>query len=194
MTTVLYDSEINTVEQLMQSDIKILATKGQMEFQMENGKHFPQKMIDFFVIAESEEDVIYHRDQMDTRYGYLVPSDRWGYYAKQQELLRKPLFKYSEICTGQYFVTYPMKFDNHLEEPLKYCIMLCQQYGLVNAWTDRSFRDAIEMDIFEILIDGNPDNVQALDLSFFSIGWALLLTGQILGGLVFILEVVVKHN
>lgn len=194
MTTVLYEPEIDTVEKLLRSDIKILAIKRQMELHLTLG-NLPSAMEKHYVIEKSgdDDDVIEYRDAMDTTYGYMTPTDRWRYYSKQQELLLRPLFRFSDICTGRYFVTYPMKFDNHLEEPLKYCIMLCQQFGLIRAWTDRSFRDAIEMNIFEILKDDNSNNVEPLDISFFNIGWTLLLVGKLLGGLVLLLEIILNR-
>lgn len=189
MTTVLYEAKVDSVEKLLKSDIQIFATKRQLELQLITGKIPKELSKNFFIEKSGDEDIVVReRDAMNTNFGYMTPSDRWSYFAKQQELLRRPLFTYSEICTGRYYVTYPMKHDSHLEEPLKYCIMLCQQYGLIKAWTDQSFRDAIDMDMFKILKDENPSNFRPLNISFLNIGWFLLLNGLIISGIVFMIE------
>lgn len=195
LTTVLYEGEIKTVDDLMNSGITILNTKSLALQHMKLGK-FPIRFLNSFEIVddEFEYEIRTIRDSLNTNYGYYCESDRWNHFRKQQSLLRRKLFTWTNICFGRYYVTFPMLHDNHLSEPLKYFSMSCQQFGLFEAWSARSFRDALAMRMFSILRDGKSDDFKSLGLDFFLIAWWTLTLGLGLSCVAFVFELSKKFK
>lgn len=194
LTTILFEEDIETMDQLLKSDIKIMAVNWQFEslFEYYNITDFPYENI-VNISLDRIDYIIDHRDNLNTSYGYMVPSDMWNIFAKEQELLRRPLFKLSKICYTRFYASFPIKQDTYIEQPLKYLIMLSQQFGLLKAWGNRSFRDAIRADIFHLLRDETLNDFEALSPKFFTIAFGILIGGILLSCLTFFIEILVKY-
>lgn len=178
LTTILYEKEVDTIEDLMKSGIKILNTKHLIATHMRLGR-FPKEFLSCFEIVDNdkEDEVISLRDSLNTSYAYSCSSDRWNHFEKQQELLRWKLFRWTKICFGRYYVTYPMLPDTHLSEPLRYFSMTCQQMGLFKAWPARSLRDVLNMKWYSILREEKANDFEPLEVDFFRIAWWTLFFG-----------------
>lgn len=189
LTTILYGKEVDTIEDLAKSGIQILNTKQTTMTHMRLGR-FPEEFLNCYKTIDNdrEDEIISLRDNLNTSYAYACSSDRWNHFEKMQELLRWKLFRWTKICFGRYYVTYPMLHDTHLSEPLRYFSMSCQQMGLFRAWPARTFRDAMNMKMYSILREETPNDFEALEVNFLRIAWWILLLGLGSAGLVFAFE------
>lgn len=193
LTTILYENDLETIDDLIHSNVKIMIVDWQLEDLFQYFNIHIKAMINFVNVSyEFSNDVVVHRNSLNTSYGYLVPSDMWKIFQKEQELLRRPIFKLSQICYTTFFSSFPIKQDSYIEQPIKYFIMLSQQFGLFEAWEHRSFRDAINAKIYYLLKDNTENDYEALSVSFFAIGWWLLFCGLFIGCVTCGIEVLLK--
>lgn len=183
LTTPTAQQQIDTVEDVIAANLPIMM----MEYEYEKLKNmnYPQKFLDLIVIGTKSE-MDRHRDHLNSSFGYSTQSDRWEFLNKQQQYLKKPLFRASSICIGPYYHVFPIQMDSHLSKPLKNFIMEASQFGLMSHWQSEAFGDALYMHyVHMILIDLNP---VPLTMAFFRLIWIVWWLGLILSGLAFVFE------
>lgn len=189
VTTLLYDKEIETFEDMKRFGRKILNTKSETDLHMRKGEFLQEYRSVFKEVDDSmANEIIEMRDNFNTSYAYSCVSDRWTHFRWQQNLLNRKIYKWTDICWGRYYAVFPMMIDNHLEEPFKYFNLVCRMYGLFEQWSPKSFRDAVRMKVLKMVRDDKHTGFSPLDLDFFFFGWCFLSIGLGFACIVFALE------
>lgn len=195
LTTVLFEKDIETIDDLLRGHVKILLIDFQMTDLFEHYNLTDKASNKFVNVSyESYGYVLEQRNRLNTSFGYLVPSDMWKIFQKEQELLRRPIFKLSRICYTTFFASFPIKQDTYIGQPLKYLILLSQQFGLFKAWEGRSFRDALHAKLFHLHRDNTANDYDDLSPSFFALAWWFLFGGLALSCLACMMEMLYKFS
>lgn len=187
VTTVLYEKDVKTIDDLLNSNVKVMVTNRMLweAFQYFN---LPITALRNFVNVSSD------KYNFSRSYAYFVASDTWRILEMEQRRLKRPIYKWSEICYSAYYITFPIKEDSYIENPIKYLTMLSQQVGLYKAWEERSFRDAINGNIYSYVKANIPSDYNDLNLSFFATGWWILGVGLLLASIAFGVELLIKTS
>ncbi|KAH8279099.1 hypothetical protein KR026_001831 [Drosophila bipectinata] len=184
-TTAPAQHQVNTVDDVVKANLRILMLSLERERMEKSPRQYPPSyMRQVETVDKHVMDM--HREPFNTSFGYTVSSDRWRYLDMQQNHLRKPIFRLSDICEGPFYHVFPMKLDSHLRSPMTEYIMIAQQAGLMNHWKREAFWEAIHLGRVKVhIVDEEP---KALSLSFFSSMLRTWTFGLVVAGLAFAAE------
>uniref|UniRef100_A0A1A9WV32 Ionotropic glutamate receptor C-terminal domain-containing protein n=1 Tax=Glossina brevipalpis TaxID=37001 RepID=A0A1A9WV32_9MUSC len=149
LTASLPDSQINTMADLLATDLKVMVMEHELPILKSAGFHseFLKRLIPV------KKDIMdFHRDHLNTTYGYSSQTDRWHFLNKQQVQLNYPLFHLSEICIGPYYLVFPIHEDSILHKSLRYFILYTAQYGLQVYWSRGAFADALALKYVNMMV------------------------------------------
>lgn len=183
LTTLAYDKQLETVEDIVDYNIKILGDfLTRMEADSLLGESF--EIMDF-------KDVIERLLSFDTSSSYGVYSFQWDYIKRSQILLKRRLFAFTNICSKPNGLSYlgPIsiaKYYSDLES--KMFVIKIQQSGLLKYWEEMSFYKMQEVGNFSFLRD-DEEIRSPLDFEFYKVGWIISFFGWFGGLVVFVCEV-----
>ncbi|KAH8278582.1 hypothetical protein KR018_005469, partial [Drosophila ironensis] len=132
------------------------------------------------------------RDSFDTRYGYMMPLEKWSLIKEQQQVFSSPLFTLREdLC---FYHTIPIAFpivDNSVfRDPLERLILDVTATGLLDRWHDIAFTEMIRAGQLSLVDRGQPKEFRAMKVEDLE---RVLLAGGLLLGLatlVFLMEMI----
>ncbi|XP_017864735.1 PREDICTED: uncharacterized protein LOC108615016 [Drosophila arizonae] len=186
LTTTLVGEQVDTFEQLIAQQQKILVKHHEVEMVLQQvPPHLLQQVTRLVVGSEAGEQVSALLS-FNLSYSYPFTVERWDFFTLQQQYAMKPIFRFSSVCLGAPVIGYPMRRDSHLESPLKHFIMRIQSIGLFQHWVVSDFNDALKAGYVH-LID-NSLGFKALDLDTLRLGWFVLLCGWLLAAVAFVCE------
>lgn len=187
MTTTVFKSSLNTVDDLIEEGIPILAQDFDARILFfKDSKHDSLKIQSILNIVSPEE---FHeqRNNFNQSFAYPISSDRWDFLTKQQTFLKRPLFRYSNICFSENLpVSFLMKYDNHLQDSLNHFALRMYATGILFYWVERDFEVAVmmqEMKRLQTHVELNPVTLETL-----LVAWLLLVVGLALSGISFAVE------
>lgn len=173
LATTLFGKQINTLHELFETGLKVMVRFNDSESLKEFGipDYFRERLL-----VKSGNIVAEHRDQLNSSYAYVVSSDRWFFHEMQQEKMKVHRLRYSEVCYGQYLLTFPLWYDSMFLEPLNYFLINSEATGLINHWskkTSRDFQRITKMNVSYIEPEAMP-----MDFVFFTYAWLCILIGS----------------
>ncbi|KAH8270780.1 hypothetical protein KR018_001440 [Drosophila ironensis] len=184
-TTAPPQRQVNTVQDVVDANLRVLMLGLEYERMKKSPQQYPDSyMHQVNVVDKHVMDM--HREPFNTTFGYTVSSDRWRYLEMQQNHLRKPIFRLTDICEGPFYHVFPMHLDSHLRSPMTEYIMIAQQAGLMHHWKREAFWEAIHLGRTKVHIVKEEPN--ALSLSFFSSMLRTWTLGLVLSGVAFAVE------
>ncbi|KAI9583661.1 uncharacterized protein LOC119635837 [Glossina fuscipes] len=183
LTASLPDSQINTVADLLATDLKIIVMEHELPILKAIG--YDDAFLKRFVPVK-KNFMDSHRDRLNATYAYSSQTDRWNFVKIQQLQLKYPVFHLSEICIGPYYLVYPIREDSVFYKPLKYFILYAHQYGLQTHWNREAFSEALALKYVSML-DVNEE-IKPLSMNFFRSIWLIWGIGITLSGAAFIVE------
>lgn len=151
LTTSLPSTQIYTVDDVVRANLRIKVFDYEYERLESMSAQYPQRFLQQIDIVD-KQFMDQHRDTMNTSYGYSIQTDRWKFLNMQQQFLKKPLFRLSDICMGPFHHVFPMYADSHLQVPLKYFIMHASQSGLLAYWQKSAFAEAVRLKLVKIIL------------------------------------------
>ncbi|KAH8312186.1 hypothetical protein KR044_009738, partial [Drosophila immigrans] len=154
---------------------------------------YTEKMRSYEAIFNIEPDFeryLRRRDSFDTRFGYMMPQDKWHVVRQQQLVFTSPLFSLREdLCFYRGIpIAFPIASDSVFREPLDRLIHEATATGLMAHWRDMAFSEMITAGKLTLADLGQPNEFRAMrlmDLHHILIGGASLMT---LAFIVFLLE------
>ncbi|XP_030387843.1 uncharacterized protein LOC115634320 [Scaptodrosophila lebanonensis] len=177
--------QLNSVQDIIDANLKLKVLDFEYEHMLRFPKQFTSRFLQQVEIVEKRDFDIY-RDTLNASHGYSVTSDRWVFLDQQQQHLRKPLFRLTNICSGPFYHVYPISRDSHLRSPLQGFIMIVMQSGIMDHWSSEAFLEALHLGYLHMAIVN--DQPKPLSLSFFSSIVRTWCVGLLLAGLAFALE------
>ncbi|KAH8337688.1 hypothetical protein KR074_006997 [Drosophila pseudoananassae] len=151
-----------------------------------------EKYSSIFQFQASYKEFLLLRDSFDTRYGYMMPLEKWSLVKEQQKVFSSPLFTLREDLCFYHTVpiVFPIAENSVFREPLQQLILDVTATGLLDRWHDMAFTDMIKAGQLSLVDRGKPKEFRAMKLQDLD---QILIAGGLLLGLatlVFLLEVV----
>lgn len=189
MTSYLTSSpaprQLNTLQDIIEADLRILVQRYEYDCIARSAQNFSKRFLQQFLVTASES-LGDGRDQLNSSFGYLLPSDRWNFLHMRQKHLRWPLFHLTKICSGPYYHVFPMPIDSHLRSAHQNYILISMQAGLEAYWSRQVFWDVLRLRRFRLFVPSEEPT--PLSMSFLS---SMMLTwcfGLGLAGIAFCFE------
>uniref|UniRef100_A0A6P4FNV7 Uncharacterized protein LOC108051527 n=1 Tax=Drosophila rhopaloa TaxID=1041015 RepID=A0A6P4FNV7_DRORH len=178
-------------ESIQQSNIKVVIWSPDYEtlqFYYVNMRKYSS----IFQLHPDYKEFIHLRDSFDTRYGYMMPMEKWLLIKEEQRVFSSPLFSLNEdLC---FYHTVPIVFpivNNSLfREPLNRLILDVTATGLLNRWRDMAFTEMIKAGQLHLEDRSKPKEFRPMKVEDLEQIWRM--GGFMLGfaSLVFLLELI----
>ncbi|XP_020716855.1 uncharacterized protein LOC101454538, partial [Ceratitis capitata] len=136
-------SPVQTIDDLLERGIKVA---GSMKYLIwiSNTKRY-RKYANNFTIFENYSAYHLKRDELDTRYAFLV-TDMWPLYEEQQKYFTRPLFRLSNICLGaRYPMVLALQRNSIHREAMHKHVLYLSEAGLIDYWQRHIFVEFLDM-------------------------------------------------
>lgn len=178
-----------TYDDILASKLKVVAWKPECAELVGRLLEF-RKYETMFLVEPDFNRYLALRDTLDTRYGYMITTNRWVLINEQQKVFSRPLFqKRDDFC---FFNNIPFGFPLHensvFMEPVQKLIMELAETGLYYHWITTGFSeliDAGEMHFVDLSPHREFRAMQIQDLQYVWYGYAFMV---VLSSLVWLLE------
>lgn len=176
-------TKVDTLDALIQKNIKVLFFSYEADYyiRISNNKAFEKNIVR---VSLPELDQLRNKLK-NTTFAYTLGEDRTFYYFKQQERLKRPLFRVMEDCLMILQFGFPMPLDSPFLTPLDNFITRILQSGLIHKWEKDGIDDGILSGDLDIMKEDFEDfrPVYFRDLHF---AWLCLIIGITMSILAFI--------
>jgi len=190
VTTAPKQPAFRSYDDILASKVKVVAW--QPEYAELFGRLLEfRKYEPMFLVEPDFNRYLALRDSMDTRYGYMIATNRWVLINEQQKVFSRPLFqKRDDFC---FFNNIPFGFPLHensvFMEPVLKLIMELAETGLTFHWITTGFTELIEAGEMHF-VDLSPHRefraMQIQDLQYVWYGFAFMV---VFSSLVWLLEI-----
>lgn len=186
-TIILVGEQLDTFESLIDAQLPILTKFHEIDMVLEQVPPELVPKVKKLIIGSNSSVQMAHLLNFNNSYAYPVTEERWSFLSLQEQYANKPINRFSKICLGSPCISYPMRLDSHLEEPLTHFILDVQMAGLDFHWLTSDFKDALLAGYVKLVNNVFP--FKALDLYTLCTAWVLLIGGLSIASLVFLLEI-----
>jgi len=182
---------LSSYESIKRSNTKVVIWKPEYEMLL----HLSESMKKFspiFQLHKDYEEFLHLRDSFDTRYGYMMPMEKWSLMKDQQRVFSSPLFSLQEdLCVFRTIpIVFPIANNTIFKEPLDRLILDVTGTGLLSHWRDMAFTEMIKAGLLGLVDRGHPKEFRAMKLKDLEKVWRCW--GYMLGlaTFVFVLELI----
>nr|XP_016927029.2 uncharacterized protein LOC108007783 [Drosophila suzukii] len=190
VTTAPKQPAFRSYDDILASKVKVVAWKPEYAELFGRLLEF-RKYEPMFLVEPDFNRYLALRDSMDTRYGYMIATNRWVLINEQQKVFSRPLFqKRDDFC---FFNNIPFGFPLHensvFMEPVLKLIMELAETGLTFHWITTGFTELIEAGEMHF-VDLSPHRefraMQIQDLQYVWYGFSFMV---VFSSLVWLLEI-----
>ncbi|KAH8382392.1 hypothetical protein KR009_003307 [Drosophila setifemur] len=182
---------LTSYESIKNSNVKVVVWKPEYETLIRVNEGMG-RYSSIFQVEPEYKMFLQLRDSFDTRYGYMMPMEKWSLVKEQQRVFSSPLFTLREdLC---FYHTIPIGFpianNSVFREPLERLILDVTATGLLDRWHDMAFTDMIRAGQLGLVDRGKPKEFRAMQLEDLQQIW---VTGGLLLGfatIVFFMELI----
>ncbi|XP_022209518.2 uncharacterized protein LOC111065588 [Drosophila obscura] len=139
-----------------------------------------EKYESIFQLEPDYKKFIALRDSFNTKYGYMLPLEKWLLITEQQKVFSSPLFTMREdLCFFRAIpIVFPIKENSIFQEALDRLIQEVLETGLLNHWREMAFTEMIKAGQLSLVDRGKPKEfraMQLMDLQHISQAFGLML-------------------
>lgn len=189
LTTVVYDTKIEKISDVVKSNLYLEVDYVSWDYLQRVSRNFSAllELKRNRTIINRASSFVKRRNSLEANRIFPIAKDIWEFLEMQQQFMKSPLFRLTNICFTNSFSSFLMKNDSPLEDPLNNFILASKESGLFQFWKDESFKVAVRaaLAFFKRDIDRNIP----LGMDFFLGLSVFLFYGLALAGLGFIYEV-----
>ncbi|XP_054088734.1 uncharacterized protein LOC105210763 [Zeugodacus cucurbitae] len=171
LTVTLFRAQINTMDDLIASNISVMIINYELEFLRSGGDELPANF-SRLLLPVDPATYSQHQVQFNMSFAYFITEEKWRFLNLQQQYLKQRLFKLSDICFGSYHLTYPLQPDSFLHRNLAYFIYRIHSSGLFYHYERTAFDYAVHAGLVERTRD-NPEFIAA-DMQHLLVVFAML--------------------
>ncbi|KAI8128994.1 hypothetical protein CVS40_2053 [Lucilia cuprina] len=142
LTVTIIRKQINSLAELIESQLPIMIIDYELEFLLEAQFDLPLK---FWQLLRPVNSSTFYRHQftLNSSYGYFTTYDTWHFLNLQQKHLKPALFRYTDICFGDYHLAFPMITESPIWRDVEYLMLRIHSSGLYYYHEQKSFEYAI---------------------------------------------------
>lgn len=178
--------QLTSYESIRHSNIKIVIWKPEYEMLLFFSENM-EKYSSIFQLQEDYKEFLHLRDSFDTRYGYMMPMEKWSLMKEQQRVFSSPLFSLQDdLCVFHTVpIVFPMVKNSIFKEPFDRLILDVTATGLLSRWRDMSFTEMIKAGQLGLEDRGHPKEFRAMKVGdliqiWRFVGWMLGLATIVL--------------
>uniref|UniRef100_A0A1I8NQI0 Ionotropic glutamate receptor C-terminal domain-containing protein n=1 Tax=Stomoxys calcitrans TaxID=35570 RepID=A0A1I8NQI0_STOCA len=141
LAVTVIKADVNTIEDVIHDHLPVMIIDYELEFLKAQGIDLPSKFIDLLRPVNSS---VFQKHQLhlNTSHAYFTTYDLWHFLNMQQEHLRPPLFRYTDICFGNYHLAFPMVAESPIWRDIEYLMLRIHSSGLYYYHEKKSFEYA----------------------------------------------------
>ncbi|KAH8356353.1 hypothetical protein KR084_005578 [Drosophila pseudotakahashii] len=145
-----------------------------------------------FQLHKDFKEFLHLRDSFDTRYGYMMPLEKWSLMREQQKVFSSPLFSLQEdLCVYHTVpIVFPIANNTVFREPLNRLILDVTATGLLSHWRDMVLTEMIKAGQLELADRGHPKEFRAMQVEDLEEIWRCVGYMLVLATFVFFLELI----
>ncbi|XP_017128853.1 uncharacterized protein LOC108147076 [Drosophila elegans] len=178
-------------ESIEQSNVKVVIWTPEYET-LRSYSHIMDKYLSIFQLQPDYKEFLQLRDSFDTRYGYMMPLEKWSLVKEQQKVFNSPLFSLrDDLCVFHTVpIVFPIASNSIFREPLDRLILDVTESGLLLYWRDMALTEMIKADQLKLADRSKPTEFRAMKVGDLAQIWCM--AGLMLGlaTLFFILELI----
>ncbi|XP_017072506.2 uncharacterized protein LOC108108820 [Drosophila eugracilis] len=182
---------ITTFESIKNSNLKVVMWTPEYKMLLYLSENM-EKYSSIFKLEDNYKEFLQLRDSFDTRFGYVMPIEKWALMNEQQKVFSSPLFSLQEnLCFYHTIpVVFPIMNNSIFREPLESLILDATATGLLSRWRDMTFTELIKAGQLALVDRGHPKAFRAMKVKDLEKIW---VCGGFMLGLatfVFLLEII----
>lgn len=165
ITSGPYNFPFTSFEAILNANFKVIVWSPEYQKLISYSKDIkPYEAI--FKIEPSYSQFLKIRDSFDTRYGYMMPLEKWNLVKQQQQFFSSPLFTFrDDLCVFRGVpVAFPIVNNSVFREPLERLIGDVTATGLMGHWRDNAFSEMIKAGKLKIIDLGKPKKFRAMKM------------------------------
>ncbi|XP_039954289.1 uncharacterized protein LOC120770773 [Bactrocera tryoni] len=151
-TVTLFRAQINTMDDLIETNISVMIIDYELEFLLSEGDELPANF-SRLLLPVDPATFAQHQLQLNTSFAYFITEEKWNFLALQQKYLKRRLFKFTDICFGSYHLAYPLQPDSFLYRNLEYFIYRMHSSGMLGHYQSTAFDYAVHARLVRRLAD-----------------------------------------
>ncbi|XP_054088733.1 uncharacterized protein LOC128922418 [Zeugodacus cucurbitae] len=151
-TVTLFRAQINTMDDLIATNISVMIIDYELEFLRSGGDELPANFSRLLMPVDSAT-YSQHQVQFNTSFAYFITEEKWNFLDLQQKYLKQRLFKFTDICFGSYHLAYPLQPDSFLYRNLEYYIYRMHSSGMLGHYQSTAFDYAVHAGLVKRLAD-----------------------------------------
>ncbi|KAH8417570.1 hypothetical protein KR222_001957, partial [Zaprionus bogoriensis] len=165
ITSGLHEKPFSSFENILQSHFKIVIWTPEYQKLIRYSDDL-QYYTNIFKLEPSYTRFLQIRDSFNTRYGYMMPLEKWNLVSQQQKFFSSPLFTFREdLCAYRGVpVAFPIVNNSVFREPLERLIGEVTATGLMAHWRDNALIEMIRARKLKIVDLSKPYEFRAMEL------------------------------
>lgn len=191
LTVTLIRKQINSMAELLAAQLPIMIIDYELEFLLKAKFNLPSKFLQ--LIRPVNSSTFYqHQLTLNTSFGYFTTYDTWHFLNLQQQHLRPPLFRYSDICFGDYHLAFPMITESPIWRDMEYLMFRIHSSGLYFYHEKKSFEYAVRAGL--VRYRNKKSSFQTVGFIHLRLVLGFLIFGLLLAFVRFLYELWQKRN
>ncbi|XP_005181644.2 uncharacterized protein LOC101891981 [Musca domestica] len=164
LAVTVIKSDINSIHDVIHQHLPVMIIDYELEFLEEEVLNLPPKFMDLLHAVNTS--VFYeHQLNLNHSYAYFATYDTWHFLNLQQAHLRTPIFRYTDICFGDYHLAFPMVAESPIWRDIEHLMFRIHSSGLYYYHEKKSFEYALRAGVVSHLVE---------DPSFHTVGFTHL--------------------
>lgn len=186
LTTFLVGEQIDSFEDLIAANLPILAKYYEKHLLLQHVPLHLLEQVKQLIVPVNANVQVAHLLSFNTSYSYYMTEERWIFLRLQQQYAARAIYRWSRICFGMPCISYPMRLDSHLAQPMTKFIMDVQSAGLDHYWLTADFKYALYAGYVRLI--NNSLTLKALDLDSLRVAWLVIASGWLVALMAFAIE------
>ncbi|XP_037904686.1 uncharacterized protein LOC119647678 [Hermetia illucens] len=185
LTTPIWEKGIKTIDDIRKAKLRILGT----DYPLERNVFSVEDMKDYHDLVQNMTDhemIIWLKNLNNTNV-IMSLSDKIYLTLLRQIGLPEPKFTDPGICLGAYGYAHAMKLEFRYKEDYHWHILMVGQAGFKDKWRKDTYVQLVEAGLVKRSTEGE-NRIWTLSVDFFELIFAVLTSGLLLSGVVFIVE------
>ncbi|XP_073847157.1 uncharacterized protein [Musca autumnalis] len=164
LAVTVIKADINSINDVIHQHLPVMIVDYELEFLEEEGFQLPPKFME--LLRPVNTSVFYeHQLNLNNSFGYFATYDTWHFLNLQQAHLKPPIFRYTDICFGDYHLAFPMVAESPIWRDIEYLMFRIHSSGLYYYHEKKSFEYALRAGVVRYLVQ---------DPSFHTVGFTHL--------------------
>ncbi|XP_017030361.1 uncharacterized protein Ir94d [Drosophila kikkawai] len=172
VTSAPRQAPFTSYESIEHSNVEVVIWKPEYEKLIQISESM-RKYTSIFRIKSDYQEFLQLRDSFDTRYGYMMPLEKWSLIKEQQKVFSSPLFTLREdLCVYHTIpIVFPIADNSIFRQPLERLILDVTATGLLARWRDMALTEMVKAGQLQLVDRSQPKEFRAMKVEDLEQVW-----------------------